>query len=81
MDVASTFFANLMTIFLALQDKSLSFHFAKNLDFDELYFFERTSVVCRHRLVSSITMGPMNLFIRAVKKYDKIKSSKLDFLP
>ena len=38
-----------MTILKALQDKSVSFHFAKNLDLDELDFFELTSVVCRHR--------------------------------
>ena len=40
-----------MTILLAHQDKSVSFHFTKNLDFDELGFFEVTSVVCRHRHV------------------------------
>ena len=45
MDVAGTFFANIMTILIALQGKSVSFHFAKNLDFDELDFFELTSVV------------------------------------
>ena len=38
-----------MTILIALQGKSVSFHFAKNLDFDELDFFELTSVVCLHR--------------------------------
>ena len=37
-----------MTILIALQDKSVSFHFAKNLDLDELDFFELISVVCRH---------------------------------
>ena len=36
MDVAGTFFANFMTILIALQDKSVSFHFANNLNFDEL---------------------------------------------
>ena len=36
MDVAGTFFANFMTILIALQDKSVTFHFANNLDFDEL---------------------------------------------
>ena len=40
-----------MTILLAIQDKSVSFHFTKNLDLDELGFFELTSVVCRHRHV------------------------------
>ena len=49
MDVAGTFLANLMTILLALQDISVSFHFAKNLDLDELDYFEFISVVCRHR--------------------------------
>jgi hypothetical protein len=48
MDVAGTFFAILMTILLALHDKSVSFHFAKNLDLDELHFFELTSDVCCH---------------------------------
>ena len=51
MDIAGTFFARLMKILLALQDKSVSFHFAKNLNLDELGFFELTSVVCRHRHV------------------------------
>ena len=40
MDVAGTFFSNLTTILLALQDKSVSFHFANNLDFYGLNFFE-----------------------------------------
>ena len=53
MDVAFTFFANLMKILLALQDKSVSFHFTKNLDLDELDYFEFISVVCRHRHVLS----------------------------
>ena len=38
MDVAGTFFARLTTILLALQDKSVSFHFSNNLDLDELDF-------------------------------------------
>ena len=42
MDVAGTFFAIFMTILLALHDKSVSFHFAKNLDLDELDFFKLT---------------------------------------
>ena len=54
MDVAGTFFANFMTILIALQDKSVSFHFAKNLDLDELDYFEFISVVCRHRHEISI---------------------------
>ena len=45
MDVAGTFF---MTILIALQDKSVSFHFANNLDLGELEFFESISVICRH---------------------------------
>ena len=49
MDVAGTFFANSMTILIALQDKFVSFHFAKTFDFDELDFFEISSVICRHR--------------------------------
>ena len=49
MDVAGTFFANFMMMLIAHQDKSVSFHFTKNLDLDELGFFELTSVVCRHR--------------------------------
>ena len=49
MDVAGTFFARLMKILLALQDKSVSFHFAKNLNLDELDYFELITVVCRHR--------------------------------
>ena len=49
MDVAGTLFTNFMTILIALQDKSVSFHFAKNLDLDELDYFEFISVVCRHR--------------------------------
>ena len=49
MDVAGTFFANFMTILIALQDKSVSFHFANFLDLDELDYFEFISVVCRHR--------------------------------
>ena len=49
MDVAGTFFANFMTILIALLDKFVSLHFTKNLDFDELGFFELTTVVCRHR--------------------------------
>jgi hypothetical protein len=48
MDVAGTFFANFMTILIALQDKSVSLHFANNLDLDELDFFEFTIVICRH---------------------------------
>ena len=51
MDLAGTVFANFMTILIALQDKSVYFHFAKNLDLDELGFFELTSVLCRHRHV------------------------------
>ena len=51
MDVAGTFFANFMTGLIALLDKSVSRHFTKNLDFDELGFFELTTVVCRHRHV------------------------------
>ena len=51
MDVAGTFFDNFMTILIAPQDKTVSFHFAKNLDLDELGFFELTSVVRRHRHV------------------------------
>ena len=54
MDVAGTFFANFMTILIALQDKSVSFHFAKNLDLDFLDFFELTSGVCRHRRALTI---------------------------
>ena len=38
MDVAGTFFANFMTILIAPQDKTVSFHFTKNLDLDELGF-------------------------------------------
>ena len=49
MDIAGTFFANFMKILLALQDKSVSFHFTKNLDLDELDYFEFISVVCHHR--------------------------------
>ena len=48
MDVAGTFFASLMTILIALQDISVSFHFANNLDLSELDFFEFISVICRH---------------------------------
>ena len=49
MDVAGTIFANFMTILIALQDKSVSFHFANNLDLDELDYFEFIiSVICRH---------------------------------
>ena len=44
MDVAGTFFANLTTILIALQDKSVPFHFANNLDLYELDFFECSSV-------------------------------------
>ena len=44
MGVAGTFFANFMTILIAHQDKSVSFHFAKNLNLDELDFFELTKV-------------------------------------
>ena len=51
MDVAGTFFANLMMILLALKDKSVSFHFTKNSCLHEFDFFELTSVVCRHRHV------------------------------
>ena len=51
---AVTFFANFMTILIALQDKSVSFHFANFLDLDELDYFEFISVVCRHRLAPSI---------------------------
>ena len=51
MDVAGTVFANFMTILIAPQDKTVSFHFAKNLDLDELGFFKLTSVACRHRRV------------------------------
>ena len=51
MDVAGTFFANFMTILIALLDKSVSLHFTKNLDLDELVFFELTTVVCHHRHV------------------------------
>ena len=54
MDEAGTFFPNLMTILLALQGKSVPFHFTKNSDFDELDYFEFISVVCRHRLAPSI---------------------------
>ena len=44
MDVAGTFFASLMKILIALLDKSVSFHFAKNLDLYELNLFECSSV-------------------------------------
>jgi hypothetical protein len=44
MDVAGTFFANLTMILIALQDKSVPFHFAKNLDLYGLDFFEFSSV-------------------------------------
>ena len=40
MDVAGTFFPSLTTILLALQDKSVSFHFANIFDLDELDLFE-----------------------------------------
>ena len=40
MDLAGTLFSNFMTILIALQDKSVPFHFANNLDLDELDFFE-----------------------------------------
>ena len=60
MDVAGTFFLSLTTILLALQDKSVSFHFANNLDLDELDFFEFISVICRH---IKNTMGPVNLLV------------------
>ena len=67
MDLAGTFFSNFMTILIALQVKSVSFHFTKNLDLDELDFFELTSVVCRHRQYwtgdMKNTMGPMNLSV------------------
>ena len=62
MDVAGTFFANLTTILIALQDKSVSFHFANNLDFDELdnfafspeknkmlYFFSKSTYVLHEK--------------------------------
>ena len=49
MDLAGTFFADLMAILLALQDISVFIHFTKNLDLDELDYFEFISVVCRHR--------------------------------
>ena len=48
MDAAGTFFPSLTTILLALQDKSVSFHFANFFDLDELDFFEFISVICRH---------------------------------
>ena len=44
MDLAGTFFANLKRIFIALPDKSVAFHFTKNLDLYVLDFFEFTSV-------------------------------------
>ena len=46
--MAGTFFTSLMTILLALQDKSVSFHFANIFDLDELDFFEFISAICRH---------------------------------
>ena len=54
MDVAGTFFPNLTTILLALQDKSVSFHFANIFDLDKLDFFEFISVICRHRRAESL---------------------------
>ena len=48
MDKAGTFITNLMIILLALQDKSVSFHFANIFDLDELDFFEFISAICRH---------------------------------
>ena len=51
MDEAGTFFPDLMTNLLALQGKSVPFHFTKNSDLDELDYFEFISVVCRHRHV------------------------------
>ena len=44
MDVDGTFFASLTTILIALQEKSVSFYFANNLDFNELDFFENIRV-------------------------------------
>ena len=44
MDVAGTFFANLPTILIALHDKSVSFHFANNLDLYKINIFEYSSV-------------------------------------
>ena len=44
MDVAGTFFTNLKRISIALQDKSVLFHFTKNSDLYGLDFFEFTSV-------------------------------------
>ena len=48
MDLAGTFFHNLMTILLALQDKLVSFHLANIFDLDNLDFFEVISDICRH---------------------------------
>ena len=48
MDVDGTFFASLTTILIALQDKSVSFYFVNNLDFNEFDFFEIISIICRH---------------------------------
>ena len=53
MDVAGTFFAILMTILLALQDTSVPFHFAKNLNSYGLNFFELLTFLPQCRIVET----------------------------
>ena len=80
MDAAGTFFADFMTILLALQDKSVSFHSANNLDLDQLEFFKFSIVICRHRKTEirhqQTQWGQWiyRKFICAVKKYYKTRS-------
>ena len=80
MDLAGTFFADFMTILIALQDKSVSFHFANIFDLDKLDFFEFISDICRYGKTEIKTQW--GRWISAVKKYDIIKSFwKLDLIP
>ena len=48
MDVAGTFFANFMTILIALQDKSVAFHFTNFSNLHGLDFFECSNVQGLH---------------------------------
>ena len=88
MDVAGTLFANFMTILIAPQDKTVSFHFAKNLDLDELGFFELTSVIRRHRHVLTWSwwvseaayskFGETNIFFsNAILKYNNSNDNNM----
>ena len=89
MDVAGTFFfANLTTILIALQDKSVSFHFANNLNFDELDNFafspEKNKMLYFFFSKSTYILHEKNYFLMFATILNKIEIEMLNnfrFLP